>query len=107
MGFPDFGSIASARSTTRASLSLWVLAARRAAFSARDFLGMTTSSPLAAIQFRAELGATLRETCSNKRLASAGSGLQLGLEIALSGSSSEGPAPSGFSARPKMRRNVE
>ena len=30
-------------------------------------------------------------------------GFQLDLEIALSGGSSEGPAPSGFSARPKMR----
>ena len=59
---------------------------------------------LTAIRFRAE-ARTINycESSSNKRLASAGSGFQLDLKIALSGGFSEGPAPSGFSARPKMR----
>jgi len=39
-------------------------------------------------------------------LASADSGLQLDLAIALSGGSSVGPAPRASSARPKMRWNV-
>jgi hypothetical protein len=43
------------------------------------------------------------EALLNSGLTSADSGLQLDLEIALSGSPSEGPAPPAFSAEPKMR----
>jgi hypothetical protein len=46
-------------------------------------IGLLTA--LTAIQFRAEPGTTLGETSFKKRLTSADSGLQLDLEIALSG----------------------
>jgi len=42
----------------------------------------------------------------NSRLASVDSGLQLNLEIALSGASAKVKPPTGFSARPKVRWDV-
>jgi len=58
---------------------------------------------LTAIQFRAEPRTVIAARILPKRNPVR---IRLDLEIALSGGSSEGSAPSGFSARPKMRWNV-